>query len=130
MPRCGASPGILAATHEGELSDPDNELCGTLLDRLYPGVITPSQVWRYVRPRNQSDLVGRFWRFWEYTLEERSSDQQVAELLDAFYTKTLHDSALSGRSHRFGELPLRLLGDEAWRLIGEQHRAVAPVQLA
>ena len=62
---------ILAATHEGELSDPDNELCGTLLDRLYPGVITPSQVWRYVRPRNQSDLVGRFWRFWEYTLEKR-----------------------------------------------------------
>ena len=109
---------ILAATHEGELSDPDNELCGTLLDRLYPGVITPSQVWRYVRPRNQSDLVGRFWRFWEYTLEKRSSDQQVAELLDAF-----HEDAARLISEReespFGELPLRLLvrGLEA---LGEQ----------
>ena len=109
---------VLAATHEGELSDPDNELCGTLLDRLYPGVITPSQVWRYVRPRNQSDLLGRFWRFWEYTLEERSSDQQVAELLDAF-----HEDAARLISEReespFGELPLRLLvrGLEA---LGEQ----------
>ena len=99
---------VLAAIHEGELSDPDNELCGSLLDRLYPGVITPSQVWRYVRPRNQSDLVGRFWRFWEYTLEERSSDQQVAELLDALYEDAARLIPERDES-RFADLPLRLL---------------------
>ena len=100
--------GLLKAVREGGLPDPDNELVGTLLDRLYPDLVTPSQVWHYVVPRNRSEVIGRYWRFWEFTLEERSSDEHVAELLDAFHRHAAHLNAEREESP-FGELPLRLL---------------------
>ena len=110
--------GLLNGVCGGELRDPDNELVGTLLDRLYPNSVTPSQVWHYVRPRNRSDLVGRFWRFWEFTLEERSSDEHIAELLDAFHRHAAHLVADREESP-FGELPLRLLA-RGLDALGEQ----------
>ena len=100
--------GLLKAVREGELPDPDNEFVGTLLDRLYPDLVTPSQVWHYARPRNRSELIGRYWRFWRFTLDERSSDEHVAELLDAFHRHTAH--LIPGREESpFEALPLRLL---------------------
>ena len=99
---------LLDAVHDRKLPDPDDQLLGTLLSHLYPNAIAPSQVWRYALSRNRPVLGGRFWRFWQFILEERSSNQQVAELLDAF-----HDDAARLISDReespFEELPLRLL---------------------
>lgn len=100
--------GLLEGACEGGLPDPDNELVGTLLDRLYPDLVTPSQVWHYVRPRNRSDLLGRFRRFWEFTLEDRSSEEHVVELLDAFHRHAAH-LVSDWEESPFGELPLRLL---------------------
>ena len=107
---------LLKAVREGELPDPDNELVGTLLDRLYPDLITPSQVWHYYRSVTGPDDLGfRYWQFWETTLFERSSDQQAAELLDA-----LHEDASrlipELDESQVERLPVRLLerGLEAW----------------
>jgi hypothetical protein len=100
--------GLLGAVREGVLPDPDNDFVGTLLERLYPDLVTPSQVWHYVVPQHRSGHIGRYWQFWEMTLEERSSDEHVAELLDAFHRHAAHLNA--PRTERpFGELPLRLL---------------------
>ena len=109
---------LLDAVHERKLPDPDDQLLGTLLGHLYPDAIAPSQVWRYAQSRNRLVIGGRFWRFRELTLEERSSNQHVAELLDAFHK----DAAplISERDESpFEELPQRLLvrGLEA---LGEQ----------
>ena len=99
---------LLDAVHDRKLPDPDDQLLGTLLNHLYPNAIAPSQVWRYAVTRNRRVIGGRFWRFWQFTLEERSSDQHVAELLDA-----LHGDAARLISEReespFGALPLRLV---------------------
>ena len=80
-PRAETLVVLLDEVREGTVSDPDSELTGTLLDDLYPAVIPPSRVWRYL-PGQGTQVFGRFWRFWQHHLLEQSSDDQVAELLD------------------------------------------------
>ena len=75
---------LLDAIQDGSVPDPDDEVRGALLETLYPESITPSEVWRYALPRDR-DLIGRFWRFWNQTLLEESSDQHLAELLDSLH---------------------------------------------
>jgi len=74
---------ILEAIHEGRVSDPDDNLRGMLLGALYPDTIGPSEVWRYLTPRRDRFYYGKCWLFWQQRLIERSSEDQVAELLDA-----------------------------------------------
>ena len=73
---------LMDEIRDGTVSDADGELTGTLLDDLYPAVIPPARVWRYL-PGQGTAVFGRFWRFWEHHLLDRSSDDQAAELLDA-----------------------------------------------
>ena len=74
---------LLDAVQVGSVPDPDDEVRGGLLEILYPEAVTPSEVWRYALSRSRHDLMGRFWRFWNQTLLEESSDEDLAELLDA-----------------------------------------------
>lgn len=114
---------LLNEIHNRDLPDPDDDLCGTLLEYLYPTWLSPSQVWRYVQPRHRSNYHGRFGHFWHRTLQEKSSDEDVAALLD-----TLHQdrSRLIPALEQSGiqELPLHLLdrGLEAWGDILDPHR--------
>ena len=74
---------LLADVHEGRVSDPDRELRGKLLSRLYPEWLPPSEVWDYLREMPETKLVGSHGRFWNRDLLDNSSDEQVAELLDS-----------------------------------------------
>ena len=76
---------LLDAIQDGAVPDPDDEVRGALLDNLYPEAITPAEVWRYALSRRRHDLIGGFWRFWNQTLLEESSDQHLAELLDSLH---------------------------------------------
>ena len=69
---------LLADIHTGSASVPDNELLGTLLTQLYPQELPPEEVWDYLN----SGSTGRYCLFWEIDLIEKSSDEQVGELLD------------------------------------------------
>ena len=73
---------LLADIHTGTLSDTNNELLGTLLAQLYPHDLPPSEVWNYLSEKGNPEFFGRYWRFWDTELTEKSSDEQVAELLD------------------------------------------------
>ena len=73
---------LLSDIHTGSLSDDDNELLATLLAQLYPHDLPPSEVWDYLSERGNPELIGRHLRFWDTGLIEKSSDEQVAELLD------------------------------------------------
>lgn len=53
---------LTALGHE-EGSDPDHELRGTLLQKLYPGDIEPGVIWNHLLPRSSS-IVNRFDAFW------------------------------------------------------------------
>ena len=99
---------LLDAIQDGSVPDPDDEVRGSLLDILYPDTITPSEVWRYALSRTRHDLIGGFWRFWNLTLLDKSSDQHLAELLDS-----LHEDASrlipALEQSRLEALPVELL---------------------
>ena len=73
---------LLADIQAGRVSDPDNELLGTLLNYLYPQEIRPSEIWGYLLEEGDCELNGRYFLFWNNGLLKRSSDCEVAELLD------------------------------------------------
>ena len=73
---------LLADIQSGNVSDPDNELLGTLLTQLYPQNLPPSELWDYLSEKGNPEFIGRHCRFWEIGLLDKSSDDQVAELLD------------------------------------------------
>lgn len=79
---------LLDEIARGCLTDPDYQLSGTLLDELYPGVISPEHVWRFLMRQPRFDIYGRFGRFWRQHLVEASDPEHTAQLLDA-----LHDQA-------------------------------------
>ncbi len=99
---------LLADIHTGSLPDVDNGLLGTLLTRLYPNVLSPLAVWDYLSEKGDPRLSERYRRFWDSGLVEKSSDEQIAELLDNLKDRLPSlQSAL--RAHRLDGLPLKLL---------------------
>ena len=98
---------LLADIHTGTLSDTNNELLGTLLAQLYPHDLPPSEVWNYLSEKGNPELIGRHLQFWDTELIEKSSDEQVAELLDNLERLPRLQSALDVR--HLNSLPLKLL---------------------
>ena len=100
---------LLADIQTENVSDPDNELLGTLLDQLYPQELPPSKVWDHMSERGNLELAGgSFQRFWDTGLVETSSDEQVAELLDHLQQRLPGlKSALEG--HQLNGLPVNVL---------------------
>ena len=99
---------LLADIQSGSVSDPTDELLGTLLTRLYPQELPPSEVWDYLSERGDVELIGRYIMFWDSRLIRKSSPRDLAELLDSL-AERLPDlrPALDAR-HLYG-LPLKLL---------------------
>jgi len=73
---------LLEEIWNGKVSDPDFELTGTLLELLYPRDVPPSEILDYLYVDGNVDLIGRYWRFWEIGLLGKSTDENVAQLLD------------------------------------------------
>lgn len=92
---------LLADVHAGVVSDADQDLLGTLLDALYPKSLSPSEILRHLKPSQPSSYsyLGHYYWFWRYQLPERSTNAQLAELLD-------------GLADRFDELRPVLVGTE------------------
>ena len=74
---------LLADIQSGSVSDPDNELLGTLLTWLYPQELSPSEVWDYISAKGSAEPLGSYHRFWGMGLIMTSSDDKIAELLDS-----------------------------------------------
>ena len=94
---------LLTDVQSGNVSDPDKRLLTILLTRLYPRKLPPSEVWDYLSGegddeegewlgeaeeryylsrKGTSTSIGGDIGFWLTRLLEKSSDEQVAELLD------------------------------------------------
>jgi hypothetical protein len=69
------------------VNDPEDEILGGLLFRLYPHNIPPSNIWHYLRrPKSQQEMR-TYWSFW-HNLPERTSDPFVIPiLLDGLKTR-------------------------------------------
>ncbi len=80
---------LLGEVREGTLEDSYGEVLGTLLDALYPGSMTPREVWEHLAPPAQS-IIGRLWKFLRW-LRNESPEADLPEHLDI-----LADSAAGG----------------------------------
>ena len=99
---------LLSDIRSGTITDPDNELLGSLLAILYPREIPPSEIWQYLTTRSNSDLIGSYFVFWEHRLLEQSSDRDIAELLDGL-TELAPDLRPAFQVYYLDRLPTRLL---------------------
>ena len=101
---------LLKDIQDGIVADPDNELLGILLWHLYPQELTPNEVWSYVRSTSdQSRLIGYYKLFWMTGLNEKSTDQQVVELLHALCEPRSGLNSDPVKVHLHEDFPLRLL---------------------
>ena len=98
---------LLADIYSEGISDPDNELLGILLTQLYPRDIPPSEVWEYLFEAGERDFYGVYRYFWKIGLLDKSSDEQVAELLDHLQQSPALQHALESRG--LEDIPLKLL---------------------
>ena len=101
---------LLANIQAGRVADPNDELLGTLLIRLYPQGLPAVQIWDYLSEPGDSNLIGRYVWFWDRFLLEQSSDEDVCELLDGLLCPPSGlRSALEMAELALEDLPLKLL---------------------
>ena len=99
---------LLADIHTERVSDPINELLGTLLTHLYPRDLPPSEVWDYLSETGDLKLIGRYFVFWNTKLIQKSSPGDLAELLDSLADRLPRLRPALDARHLSG-LPLKLL---------------------
>lgn len=71
---------LLADIHNNTLDDPEDELLGTLLQALYPGHMSPTELWTHFRKPKLDGLWGAYKEFWHGFTKPQTN---APELLDA-----------------------------------------------
>ena len=99
---------LLADIQAERVSDPSQQLLGTLLTRLYPLTVTPSEVWDYLWETGDLELIGEYWRFWSTELGQESSPDHLAELLDSLVQR-LGGLRPALDARHLSDLPVELL---------------------
>ncbi len=89
---------LLADVGAGLVQDPDDDLRGVLLTALYPGELSPSDVWEYFSLPSNRERLGAYYYFWGRTVARRCSGSHVAEHLDALAARLARISHSSSRS--------------------------------
>ncbi len=101
---------LLVEIRAKNVSDPDNELLGVLLYELYPRHLSPSQVWEvYLETSDRESLFRRYKSFFWFGLPEKSSDDQIAELLDTQSRRLIDMRPTLKSGSTLENLPAKLL---------------------
>jgi hypothetical protein len=99
--------GLLKEVHAGDISDPDDHLLGTLLTKLYPGHLSPSDVWLHLTD-SASDSFSWHYSFWVSHLVNNCPEVELADHLDVLVARQQElRSALESR--RLQDVPGALL---------------------
>ncbi len=109
---------LMADIRDGRLHDPDDEMLGLLLTSLYPQKIPPSDIWDHLHPGRNPDLIGAYHLFWARGIFQRSSYEDMAELMDQLYER-MPDLRRAFNVNNLGPLPARLLA-RALQTTGDQ----------
>ena len=73
---------LLRDIRRGAVPDPDRELLGTLLSRMYPEEIPPAEIWNYLLDQ-PDELIGRYFVFWWQDLLEKTPEERLPDVLEA-----------------------------------------------
>ena len=99
---------LFDAIDSGDIDDPDNEILGELLSQTFPSQLPPNEVWNYLYAKGDSSYIGSYFAFWKQLLVERTSDDQLTELIDQLMRK-FSDLRPALEMHGLLELPFELL---------------------
>lgn len=122
--RSGAVEPLLRALDDirsGKVSDPDNQLRGSLLRELYPDTVTAEVIWGYFPDDTDAGVSGLNELFWHSLADpERSDSNDVANLLDGLVDQ-----------RRYSDWDTEYIATTAWKLLErgvESHGNRIPVQ--
>ena len=79
----------------GAMADSRDELCGLLLDALYPGVIAPADVARFFHLPKAGSFIGSYHMFWRYSLISRTPVELRPDVADSFATLRIDRSNIN-----------------------------------
>ncbi len=74
---------LLTDVHTGSVLDSKDDLLGFLLRELYPGELSASDIWQYLRMPKDVHYFGAYKLFWTTCVPEKSTNTQLVKLLDA-----------------------------------------------
>ena len=101
---------LLADVHARVIPDPDEELRGLLLSRLFPRDVSPSEVWRYFITAGDTQVIGSSsWLFWSQQIPDKSTDAEAVELLDSLARRSSDVKTALETSDDATDVPTRLL---------------------
>ena len=104
---------LLRDVHSGSLPDPNDNLLGTLLRELYPGRLSASELWQYLKTPQNPSLYGWYCDFWNWHTPKKSTEAQLSELLDGLVEQFERLRPIfigsPGRGSFFRLVPIRLL---------------------
>ena len=103
---------------ERQTSGPGRGLLEALLPLLDPQEIPPFEVWDHLAAKGVPDAIVEYLEFWEDALLERSTDSEVASLLDRL-NELMPDIEAPFRANYAYSAPTRLLG-RALRTLGDE----------
>lgn len=103
---------LLDEIQTGAVSDPDDELRGTLLGAMYPTFLSPSRLWDFYRRDNPS-FFGQNSAFWA-SLPEKTREEHLPEHLDRL-VEVVPDLQSEAWDSLLAQVSLRLL------LVGLRH---------
>lgn len=102
---------LLEAFRSGEVSDPDREMLGSILDAYYPRHITPAQILSYVLPQKDSRVIGYYRHFWSYHLVKRTPPAFLPSLLAQLIAQDRDDQGDWDSRYEYDELVSKLFAE-------------------
>lgn len=106
----------------GAVSDPDDQLAGRLLDKLYPAIVTPKEIAKYFRAPKAESFLGLYQNFWHRHLVARTPREGLRDLMDAWTNSPKHFDGV-----RFRFLQNRMVGALLAAAL-EAHGEVVPIE--
>lgn len=92
-----AARAMLDGIETGVVSDPNDQLAGRLLDKLYPQIVTPKEIARYFRAPKAESFYGSYQDFWSRHFVARTPREGLRDLMDAWTDSPKHfDDVRSG----------------------------------
>ena len=81
--------GLLAGVRAGRIPDPQGDLAGRLLYELYPGVLSPADVWDHFTESEEPAVGGLHWRLWTDRIAKECPVAHIGAHLDQLVAR--HD---------------------------------------
>ena len=121
-PDLAVARAMLDDIETGMVSDPDDQLAGRLLDKLYPEIVTPKEIARYFRAPKAESFLGLYQNFWHRHLVARTPREGLRDLMDAWTNSPKHFDGV-----RFRFIQNRMVGALLAAAL-EAHGEVVPIE--